>query len=218
MTTSLCPLCGETPAEFHSEIGRHYWRCPTCALVFLDPSQRIAFDDEVARYALHDNRMGDPEYERFLARLAEPIIARTPVGARGIDFGCGQAPALGDMLTRSGRPTASYDPHFFPNDELLDVRYDFLTCSEVLEHVHEPLPLLDRFAALVRRGGIIGVMTGPYDTAGPFQDWWYRRDPTHVCFYAADTMTWIARRFGWALERPSSTVTVFSQSVSTSRP
>ncbi|MEX2177185.1 MAG: class I SAM-dependent methyltransferase [Gemmatimonadaceae bacterium] len=145
-----------------------------------------------------------------MARLAHPVIARTKGGARGLDYGCGQVPALGDLFTRSDRPTASYDPHFRPDSALLESRYDFLTCSEVIEHVHDPLPLLERFGALVHPGGIIGVMTRPYDTAGPFGAWWYRRDPTHVCFYSAQTMTWIGARFDWPVERVTPEVTIFS--------
>jgi hypothetical protein len=29
-----------------------------------------------------------------------------------------------------------------------------------------------------------------------FQDWWYRRDPTHVTFYHQDTFEHIAECFG----------------------
>ena len=73
----------------------------------------------------------------------------------------------------------------------------------MLEHVHDPAQLLDRFVTLVRPGGVIGIMTGLIDDAGcPFEDWWYRRDPTHVCFYSRATMEWIARGRQWDVEFP----------------
>ena len=52
-------------------------------------------------------------------------------------------------------------------------------------------------------------MTGVRTDEVPFEDWWYVRDPTHVCFYAPETLEWIARRFGWSLERPSRDVALF---------
>jgi len=44
----------------------------------------------------------DPRYRRFLARLAEPLIAHLPKGARGLDFGCGPGPTLSLMLREAG--------------------------------------------------------------------------------------------------------------------
>ena len=42
-----------------------------------------------------------------------------------------------------------------------------------------------------------------------FADWWYIKDPTHIAFYAEQTLAWIAARFGWALERPAPTVVLY---------
>jgi SAM-dependent methyltransferase len=177
--------------------------------VFLDPDQWPSLDAEIARYELHENRSGDADYENFLSRLAAPIIARTSVGSRGLDYGSGESDALAGLLTRSGRPTVAYDPAFRPDTAALDERYDFVVCSEVMEHVHEPRALFERFDRLVRPGGIVGIMTGMYDEVPSLADWWYIRDITHVCFYSKATMEWVARTFGWRAEFPAPNVTVF---------
>ncbi|MGI9139539.1 MAG: class I SAM-dependent methyltransferase [Gemmatimonadaceae bacterium] len=206
-----CPLCGTPGAESHfREASREYWRCGICELVFLSPSQRLSREDEIARYALHQNSFGDPEYRKFLSRLAEPVIERVRVGSSGLDYGCGQAPVLALILSESGRPTAAYDPVFRPDEQLLEATYDFVTCSEVVEHVHDPHALLDRFARLVRSGGKLAIMTELNAARVPFGEWWYRRDPTHVCFYGESTMRWIARERGWGLEMPARNVTIFT--------
>ena len=208
-----CPLCSTAaPSAFHDSERGTFFRCGTCALVYLDPTQWPSRDAEIARYELHENSSGDADYEDFLSRLAAPIIARTPVGARGLDYGSGESDALAGLLARSGRPTVAYDPAFRPSAAALDDRYDFVVCSEVIEHVHEPRALLDRLDRLVRPGGIIGIMTAMYDDVPSFAAWWYVRDITHVCFYSKATMEWIARELGWSVAFPAPNVAVFERS------
>ncbi len=206
-----CPLCRAPRSTLHHKgTDRSFWHCRGCDLVFVAPQERLSYDAEVARYKLHRNVDDDPKYIAFLSRLADQVIARTPVGARGLDYGCGPSTALAQIFTRAGRPTESYDPAFRPDAAVLEGNYDFLTCSEVVEHLHEPFELLERFGALVRPGGVIGIMTTFRDPAVPFGEWWYQRDPTHVCFYSEASMRWIARSLGWRVELPAASVGLFS--------
>ena len=205
-----CPLCRTPePSLHHQGTERAFWHCAECDLVFVAPDQRLGYEEEVARYRHHRNDENDPAYVAFLSRLADPIIARTPVGARGIDYGSGRSPALAWIFERSGRPTVAYDPAFRDDAALLERRYDFLTCSEVLEHVHAPMALLERCRTLVVEGGLVGVMTMFRDPSVPFGGWWYQRDPTHVCFYSTVTMQWIAKRLAWRVELPAGNVALF---------
>lgn len=209
--TAPCPLC-ETPEAplFHEERDRRYFRCPTCALVFLDPAQRPAHEQEAARYRRHRNDASDAGYVRFLQQLIDPLGAVVPPGSRGLDYGCGPQPVLGEILAARGYAMASYDPLFFPQASLLDGPYDFVTCCEVIEHVHDPQGAFALFAHLLRAGGTLGMMTRFYDLDGPFAEWWYRRDFTHVCFYCEATMRWIAGQYGWRLTIPAPHVALFT--------
>ena len=111
-------------------------------------------------------------------------------------------------VTERGFPTQDYDPFFAPDRGLLDGHYDFVTCSETVEHFHDPAAEFERLHRLVRPGGWIGVMTQRVDERlSP--SWGYLRDPTHVCFYSIATMRWIASRFGWTVEVPTSDVVLF---------
>jgi SAM-dependent methyltransferase len=177
--------------------------------VFLHPNQRLTPLQEVLRYCEHRNSADDAGYVQFLSRLADPVRARLAEGASGLDYGCGPSPVLGAMFTAAGYPTESYDPFFFGDESVLGKTYDFVSCSEVLEHVHDPLACLGRLDSIVRPGGLIAFMTRFFGLDSPFPDWWYHRDPTHVCFYCAKTMEWIARAFGWQLEIPDPHIALF---------
>lgn len=208
---SHCPLCG---AVAHGAIttgdAREYFRCAGCALVFLHPAQRLSAADEKARYELHRNDPADADYVAFLRRLADPIAARLQPGARGLDFGCGPAPVLSQLLTGSGLPCAAYDPFFHPNESLLRERYDYVVCSEVVEHAHDAAAMFATLHSLLRPGGVLGVMTRFYPECDAFGDWWYRRDPTHVCFYNEASMRWITTRHASTVDFPCANIAIFT--------
>ncbi len=208
-----CPLCG-TAAAPTIEVGVfRYARCRECALISLDPEQLPRPLEEVVRYAHHRNSAEDGGYRTFLRRLADPVRARLNAGASGLDFGCGPSPVLADMLTEAGHPTAAYDPVFEPQANLLLRRYDFIVCSEVVEHFHRPAEAFAQLGGLLIDGGLLGIMTRLHREDIDFATWWYRRDPTHVCFYSEVTMRWIAARHGWGIELPDDDVVLFSMPV-----
>lgn len=161
------------------------------------------------RYGEHQNDDADERYATFLRRLADPLQERLIPGAHGLDFGCGPTPTLGRLMTEAGLPCVSYDPLFRPDESLLDRCYRFVACSEVVEHLHTPADTFAAFRRLLARGGTLGVMTRFHGVEAPFDTWWYRRDPTHVCFYAENTMRWIARRYGWIVAFPRPHVAIF---------
>lgn len=206
-----CPLCDAAGMQLvETEDARQYYSCPRCKLIWLRPKQRLSAGAERARYELHTNDHGDPGYLLFLRRLADPIAGRLLLGARGLDFGCGPVPVLSEMLTAAGFPCEAYDPFFAPDESLLHERYDFITCSEVVEHAHDPAGMFAALRRMLAPGGILGVMTSFHPGEEAFADWWYRRDPTHVCFYNEVTMRWIGERHGWTTEFPGPNVTLFS--------
>jgi len=113
------------------------------------------------------------------------------------------------MMEARGFRMRTYDPFFAPDEDALRGRYDFVTCSETAEHFHHPAEEFGRLDGLLRPGGWLGVMTEMLDAARDFGTWRYARDPTHVCFYHADTMRWIADAHGWRMEAPTRNVVLF---------
>lgn len=199
-----CPVCLEQGSRCFALTGsRTYWRCRCCEATFLDPADLPDRSVEEAEYRLHVNDVDDPGYRRFLARLAEPLLAVLLPGSEGLDFGCGPGPALAAMLREAGHSVALYDPLFFDDPPSLERRYDFVCCSEVVEHFHRPATAFAQLDGLLRPGAWLGVMTRFLGDGVDFERWHYRRDPTHVVFYREQTFRVLAQRRGWACAFPS---------------
>lgn len=206
-----CPLClAPASVPFLEEPGRRYLHCCVCDLVFVPPGDRPTRAEEAQRYLAHQNDRGDPGYVAFLRRLADPLCARVPEGASGVDIGCGPAPVLSELLAETGRATRYYDPQFFPDRSPLSATYDFVTCCEVVEHAHDPSALFTQLVGLLRPHGVLGVMTSLRDPHADFARWWYRRDITHVCLYSMRTLQWVAEHFDLTLSVPASNVALFT--------
>ncbi len=196
MAALNCPVCRccETRVFLVDRTGRTYHRCSACKATFLDPSCFLSPAEEYAHYLTHENNVSDPGYRAYLSKLADPLQARLEPASAGLDYGCGPAPALADMMRGSGHDMAVFDPHFANDAFVLERAYDFVTCTETAEHFHSPGDEFKRLSALLKPGGILAVMTIFQTDDARFENWRYRHDPTHVVFYREQTFAVLARQ------------------------
>ncbi|MCA1789895.1 MAG: class I SAM-dependent methyltransferase [Thioalkalivibrio sp.] len=207
-----CPLCrSSTMADFAEAHGRTYGECATCGLIAMEANDRPDRATELAQYGLHQNDPADAGYRSFLSRLADPLSAQLTDGAEGLDYGSGPGPTLSVMLKEQGFHLQLYDPFFAPGVDVLNRTYDFITCTETVEHFFSPAAEFERLDRMLRPGGWLGIMTEVYTNRVPFAQWRYARDPTHTCFYRPETMAWIAARFGYWMREPHPTVRLFQK-------
>jgi hypothetical protein len=200
ITETHCPLCQcADVADYFRDRRRPYLQCGQCSLVFVPQEFLLDRAAEKAEYDLHRNDVDDPRYRSFLSRLAHPLVQRLAPGASGLDFGCGPGPALAHMLREAGFDVAVYDSFYVPDESVLEQRYDFICATEVVEHLHRPGPELDRLWSQLRSWGWLGIMTKLVRDAEAFATWHYKNDPTHVCFFSAQTWRWWAQRQGATL-------------------
>lgn len=200
-TASACPLClcGET-LPFWRDRTRAYLHCPRCDLVFVPESYHLPSEEEKARYDLHQNDPDQAGYRRFLSRLYRPMKTKIAPGAQGLDFGCGPGPTLSVMFEEADYACSVYDLYYAPDQRVFETQYDFLTCSETMEHFSRPHDEFEQFLRLVRPGGWIGIMTQLRDAAPSFAHWHYKDDDTHVGFYSRATFEFLAGMYGLGLE------------------
>lgn len=194
---SLCPLCESTDNSefFYSDQFRDYYRCPCCHLIHIPASQRLSLEDERAEYDKHQNSPDDAGYRKFLGRLFSPLNQRLRPASHGLDFGSGPGPTLSLMFGEAGHEMNLFDPFYAPDKNVLTARYDFITASEVVEHLHCPATDLALIWSLLRPGGWLGIMTKLALDKTAFSTWHYKYDPTHVCFFSRKTMEWLGKQY-----------------------
>ena len=208
---SPCPLCHNAAVSlYHQDKKRDYYQCSQCELVFVLPESFLSADQEHAEYLLHENGFDDQGYRQFLSRLTSPLKTRLSPGLSGLDFGCGPAPVLASMLKSEGMSMAVYDPLFYPDQAVLDSRYDFITCTEAIEHFHNPGKEIRLLCKLLKPEGLLAIMTKRVINRKRFASWHYKNDPTHVSFFSEATFHFIAKTYGFTVSFPAADV-VFMQ-------
>ncbi len=201
VSTVVCPLCGQRDAgHFCRDRRGDYYRCGRCHLVFVPPALFPSAAQEKAEYDRHRNDPRDPGYRRFHGRLFQPLQQRLAPGSEGLDFGCGPASALAAMLREAGHRLALYDRFYAHQPEVLRREYDFITATEVVEHLHRPDAVLQQLWSSLRPGGILGLMTKLVRDREAFASWHYKNDPTHVVFFSRPTFTWLAAKWHAGVE------------------
>ena len=189
----LCPLCGNDKSQhFHADRNREYWQCSVCKLVLVPASQHLSAEQEKAQYDWHQNHPDDPAYRNFLSRLMQPMTAKLTPKASGLDFGCGPGPALARMFEEAGYVMQVYDKFYANNPAVLTEHYDFVTCTEVAEHLPQPGQTLEALLAMLKPGGWLGIMTKLVIDQNAFARWHYKTDPTHISFFSRTTFEWLA--------------------------
>lgn len=191
-----CPLCG-APGPFETVVDIRKRRnrvCAQCRLIFAETAFLPAPEAEKARYAKHRSGLGDAGYVGFMKQAFAPVLPFLKPEMRGLDYGCGHTPTLHLLLAEAGLRCDNYDPFFFPAWPA--GTFDFLFATEVVEHFHQPAIEWPRMLSLLKPGGLLTVMTAPWEDLDAFRTWGYASDETHVAFYHRRSLEWIFRKFG----------------------
>ena len=215
-----CPLCHSLDTQTfyqqdHKSLGeRQFNQCHKCFLIFLLPEYRLTKAQEHRRYDLHENNSSDPHYCQFLEQLTNPLLPYLKKEMVGLDFGCGPGPTISKILHKKGLSIENYDPFYFNNPNLLNRRYDFITCSEVAEHWYHPWEEWQRLEKMLKDSqSYLGIMTRVWNEKIEFKKWWYKDEPSHVCFYQQKTFQWIAKWRNWDMEMMSENVILYKKSI-----
>lgn len=196
-----CPLCSSVHSQpYFSDKHRDYQQCPSCYLVFVPACQHLNAAQEKAIYDQHENSLADQGYRQFLSRLAEPLSQRLHTNSKGLDFGCGFAPLLANMLQQQGHSVALYDLYYYPDSGVLQQQYDFITSSEVIEHLSQPAKVLAQWKKMLKPRATLALMTKLVINQERFASWHYKNDLTHIAFYSRETFEFIANHYAMKVE------------------
>ncbi|RYV02974.1 methyltransferase [Shewanella sp. OPT22] len=210
MTEQCCVLCEHPDLTFyHQDRKREYWQCQHCQLVQVPPQFHITTEQEKAEYDKHDNQDDDSGYRHFLSRCLNPILERVDSSQLGLDFGCGEGRVLSKMAQEAGVSVNNYDLYYADDQSVLAQQYDFITATEVIEHIYDAKGTFELFDRLLTANGQLALMTKRVIDKEAFSRWHYKNDPTHICFYSVATFEWLADSFNWEFKCIEKDVVLF---------
>ena len=193
-----CPLCKSKHVQiFHHDRKRLFHHCIVCHLVFVDPTNLPCKEQELNEYKLHQNSSDDAGYLTFLDRARQPVIEFVGKGKRGLDFGSGPEPVLANWLENDGFVMQAFDPFFAPSTIVGE--YDFIVCTEAIEHFHQPSIEWQTWMQHLCSDGYLIIMTKRWLSKARFNTWHYKNDPTHVVFFHEKTFRFLAQEFNFSV-------------------
>ncbi|OFZ47664.1 MAG: hypothetical protein A2381_09545 [Bdellovibrionales bacterium RIFOXYB1_FULL_37_110] len=192
-----CPLCGSTDGQtITTQMPVHsYFDCLDCRLISMHKKNHLSHDQELARYLLHQNDVTDIRYQNFVNDVISFVQTHIPSTATGLDFGSGPGPVITNLLRSQGYLVCCYDPYFAHDPGLLSTQYDFIVSCEVVEHFYNPADEFLKLKQCLRPHAPLIIKTLLYKDSNDFSNWYYPKDPTHVCFYRSFTFDWIAKKY-----------------------
>lgn len=193
----FCPLCQSCDLlPYYQNKKAEYLQCVQCALVFLPTQYHLSVVDEKLRYDTHQNNPEDAGYRAFLSQVFDPVISQISPRDKGLDFGCGPGPTLSLMFEEAGYSVDLFDKFYADNPAVFSKQYDFITATEVVEHLSRPKFELERLLGILTKDGVLAVMTQMISKKVVFSSWYYKNDPTHICFFSKKTMRYLAKLWG----------------------
>ncbi|MCF6175848.1 MAG: class I SAM-dependent methyltransferase [Victivallaceae bacterium] len=193
---TVCPLCiSSAVKDFYQDKIRTYLCCQNCNLIFVPQEYFLTETAEKAEYDLHRNSPADQGYRKFLSRLFIPMQELLSPASHGLDFGSGPGPTLSVMFEESGHSMDVYDKIYADIPERLEQRYDFITATEVVEHLQTPKKSLEQLWQCLKPDGYLGIMTKLARDREAFANWHYKNDLTHITFFSRKTFIWLAEKW-----------------------
>lgn len=196
----VCKICGNPTRELYYKIfDVHYYACNECDFISRDENSIISSEEELEIYNEHENSIEDPRYVAYFKRfIDDAVVNYCSSGKKGLDFGSGPSPVLAMVLERDYAYSMDiYDLYYAPDKSYMGQTYDLVTCTEVVEHLSNPLDYFYQFKDLLKEDGILCIMTSfhPKDDER-FLQWHYVRDWTHLSFFTPKTMSIIGEKVG----------------------
>jgi len=192
-----CRLCGDEGSYlFFKDKNREFYKCNVCDFIFVPKRYFVSEEKEKKQYDQHQNSFKNHPYIEFLNQLYIPTTKFLNSKSVGLDFGSGPEPVLSQMFERDGYDIDIYD-YFYANDPtVFEKKYDFITSTEVFEHLSKPLYEIKRLWKCLKVGGVFAIMTGQTHLIEEFKFWYYIRDLTHISFFSDKSFEYIAQILG----------------------
>ncbi len=197
-----CLVCGKEVSSFQDmQFDYNYHYCAHCH--FIKKNNKLTPELEKLEYKRHNNTLANASYVNYWHGLINDYFLNyLTVQSRVLDYGSGLFPILQAILARDYHMDIDiYDLYFATSSEYKKKEYDVIFITEVIEHLDDPIPVLKHLIDLLVTNGRLIVMTLFHSNdEQQFNQWWYRRDPTHISFFDYHTFIIIAKQLNVEIE------------------
>ncbi len=188
-----CLICGSNTREILA--GKIiYHKCNYCEFIFKDDKYIISKDEELCIYNRHNNSIDDIKYVAYFKKFIDNAIIPFFDKGFGLDFGSGPSPVFSMIMKRDyGFDMDIYD-YFYQREKVYEgKKYDFITSTEVFEHLRNPIDYFELMKKHLKKNGYLCLMTlFHHNDDEKFVKWHYIRDKSHISFYSKKTIEVIA--------------------------
>ena len=195
-----CLICKKNTKFIEDKKNKwHFFHCEKCEFIFKDPANYVDSTKELKQYQNHNNTMQSSGYVEMFDVFMKITFERYLKNIKTVlEFGSGPGPVLAELLKQKGLDVDIYDKFFAPKKVYENKQYDLITSTEVLEHIQNPVEIFGFFASHLNKGGYLAIMTQFHqNNTSEFQKWWYKNDPTHICFFRPYTFEVLASISGF---------------------
>ncbi|MGE7544931.1 class I SAM-dependent methyltransferase [Sporosarcina newyorkensis] len=223
-----CPVCGSVNKKFKfSKFSFDLYECLECQTGFFDKVPVCTNDVYSSSHALTDAKIAylankDYRKERFAkerVELLESILKEDILNKRVLDIGCGTGWFLEYAQSKGaicygvelGKQLAEFTRELLDitvwNCELADInteqRFSIITMFDLIEHVYEPVSLLESAKNLLEPNGIILIFTPQFDSVAIHE----MKDKSnlimpseHLSYFTKNSIEFIASKVDMKLE------------------
>jgi hypothetical protein len=176
-----------------------FFHCNKCEFIFKNPADFVSSEDELKQYNNHNNTVESPGYVEMFETFIDATFAPYESEIKNVlEFGSGPGPVLSKILKMHGLDVDIYDKYYAKEKVYEGKKYNLITSTEVIEHIQNPKELFEFFSAHLKSGGYLALMTQFHtNSSHDFKKWWYKNDPTHICFFRPKTFEVLAKMNGF---------------------
>jgi SAM-dependent methyltransferase len=151
------------------------------------------------------------------------LLNNAPAETRVVDIGCSRGQFVGfaaaagfqaegvepapDIATAARALGLNVRTGLLEEQHFADATFDAASLFEVVEHLREPLPLLNECRRILKPGGVLLISTGnaaSWTVAAMGARWDYfhiEKDGGHISFFNPQSLATLARNAGFSVER-----------------
>ena len=178
-----------------------YFKCPHCGVIYCPemfnwPPQKYSKLVYNEGYYSYDHDLIDQNGNR--QKLCYDFIKNNITAKTNLDYGGGFG-FLSDILNKNGYQSVCYDPFTKFNDrKVLETKYDFVSCIEVLEHSYNIMDVINDLEKAAK--DTIYISTGFSDNVNNFKNWYYLNPRVgHILIFTKKAIEILFNKIGFQI-------------------